>query len=282
MVDKVDLFSTAEGRQVTTLDVIAALENVDAHKADVLFIHTELSFGTPVPGLKRAQLLGLLYECIQSLGVATVCLPTFTFSFCNGLDYDVQTSRSQMGALNEFIRQLPSAVRSVDPLMSVAMVGRDQDLVTNLGRSSCGKGSTFDKLHHRERVKFLFFGTRPAKCMTYTHYVEEMLAVPYRYHRPFTGKVRDRERETVETYDLFVRYHGVVPVRDDRFERELIAKGLVQVAPLGQTEVLSLDERVVYREVAQKIERDRNYFLDAPFDASHPSKEFAVQNMVAL
>ena len=121
-----------------------------------------------------------------------MCVPTFTFSFCNRQHYCVPTSASKMGAFNEFVRRVPEAVRSIDPLMSNAVLGDDPDIVTNLSRNSIGEGSTFDKLHQRGAgVKFLFLGTTVSDCFTYTHYVEERLAVPYRYNRTFTGRIGD-------------------------------------------------------------------------------------------
>src|SRR5215831_13301984 len=117
------LFRQANGQWVSLRDLESALKSVSAHDCDVLYIHTGLSFGLPNPALKRTELLEAIYQTFRSLGVATLCLPTYTFSFCNGHDYDVTSSKSRMGALNEFIRQKPEAIRSVDPLMSSTLVG---------------------------------------------------------------------------------------------------------------------------------------------------------------
>ena len=108
------LFQTRDNRPVTDRSIASALETVKAHDAKVLYMHTELSFGMPVPGLSRGELLGCLLAVIRETGVPTLCVPTFTFSFCNGEDYDVQWSASKMGVLNEYIRKLPEAVRSLD------------------------------------------------------------------------------------------------------------------------------------------------------------------------
>lgn len=78
-------------------------------------------FGTPNPNLKRKELLGEIYETLLTLKVSTICMPTFTFSFCNGKDYDPRHSGSKMGALNEYFRKQDGVIRSVDPLMSVLL-----------------------------------------------------------------------------------------------------------------------------------------------------------------
>jgi len=77
----------------------------------------------------------------MALNVRTICMPTFTFSFCNGLAYNPETSISKMGILNEFFRKQKDVIRSNDPLLSVALNGVDKDLVERIGKSSIGANS---------------------------------------------------------------------------------------------------------------------------------------------
>ena len=74
-----------------------------------------------------------------------------------------------MGALNEYVRKMPNSLRSIDPLMSSVLIGDDNDIVTNILKSSIGTGSTFDKLHNKKNVKFLFLGTKVGDCFAYMH-----------------------------------------------------------------------------------------------------------------
>ena len=187
MIENINLFLDKTGKWVTTNSLYDALKQLEADKCDILYIHSSLTFGVPNPKLKKSQLLGSILEVIKTLGVKTICMPTFTFSFCNGNDFDPAKSPSKMGALNEFFRKQEGVLRSVDPLMSTALLGEDKDLVTGIGHSSCGANSTFDKLHHRDRVKFLFLGPKIGDCMTYMHYLEWLYGVDYRYERVFRG-----------------------------------------------------------------------------------------------
>ncbi|MBR4774956.1 MAG: AAC(3) family N-acetyltransferase, partial [Bacteroidales bacterium] len=154
-MDEVKLFLPKDGRWVTNKSLTEKLLSLGADQCETLYIHTALSFGQPNPELRKSALLGELLNVIKGLGVRTVCMPTFTFSFCNGLDYNPATSASRMGVLNEFFRKQEGVIRSADPLMSVALLGEDRDLVEGIGHVSCGENSTFDKLRHRDGVKFL-------------------------------------------------------------------------------------------------------------------------------
>ncbi len=282
-MDSILLFKTAHGKPVTSDDLRAALEDVQAHDCRVLYMHTGLSFGLLNPDLSRAELLDAVYQTVRSLGVSTLCVPTFTFSFCNGEDYDSMRSKSRMGALNEFIRQRPEAFRSEDPLMSVAVVGEDRDLAENLGHESTGETSTFDKLSQRNGVKFLFLGVGVGDCFTYMHYLEWVAKVPYRYNREFTGKITHKGRTYEDTYKLFVRYNNVKPnTASYVYEKLLEERELLRVTPLGDSSIRCMcesDARAVYLELLQK---DPNYFITEPFRSEHADNTFVAKNMVAL
>ncbi len=272
-----------QGREpVTNSDLLRCLESVGAADCKLLFVHSEMSFGRPNPQLGKSALLQAMLDTLLELGVPTLVVPTFTFSFCNGVSYNVQQSRSKMGVLNEYIRRLPETVRSVDPLMSCAALGADMSVVTDLGHQSIGEGSTFDKIHAAKTGRFLFLGVGAAKCMTYTHYVEEREHVPYRYDRPFTGTIVDGAREYQDTYNLHVRYKGVVPESTTKFEDFIVRAGLMKKVACGDNFISSIAEPVAYDAIAGKIREDAEYFLAAPAPAQKdPTFELASE-MVAL
>jgi aminoglycoside 3-N-acetyltransferase len=198
------LFKNKVGSFVTNLQLKEKLEELNAHKCDILYVHTALSFG--VPQVKRVELLDELFAVFALLRIPTLIFPTFTFSFPNGEDYDVQDSKTSMGIFNEYFRKQNGVIRSVDPLMSNALLGKHVEFVSKIGKNSCGKDSTFDMLHKSElNVKFLFFGTRIGDCFTFMHYIEDELHVSYRYSCPFTGKITNQNKSYIDTYYLPVR-----------------------------------------------------------------------------
>ena len=276
----VNLFLAPNGKWIRLSQIVSLLEEVDAASANVLYIHTGMTFGTPNPALSRQELLGSVFDILRSLAVPTLCFPTFTFSFCNGDDYCVQTSRSKMGALNEYVRMLPQAIRSTDPLMSSVVVGQDLDLVTSVGKSSIGENSTFDKLHKHTGVKFLFFGTTVSECFTYTHYVEERTRSAYRYQRAFRGKIKDGERCWDDEYTLFVRYKNAKPRTDRLLENDLLNRGLLQKRSCGASSISCVDEPGGYETVADHLRKNPLCYVD--WDPSDRDMTFQAHNMVSL
>ncbi len=261
------LFYAKDGTRVADSDFVAALRSVDADKAEILFIHFGMNFGMPNTEYKRDEILGAIYGAIREMNVTTVLFPTFTFSFPNGKDYDVKKSKSKMGALNEYVRRQPEAIRSLDPLMSVALVGDKKYLAMGVGRESVGRDCTFDMLHREKGVKFLFLGTRPQDCFTYTHYIEWAAKVPYRYDRDFTGMIHADGGSYTATYKLFVRYKDVIPGSND-FADTLLAHGDAKMCVLGDSEVWTVDEAPAYKLLCEKIKAIPDYMLDAPLPSS--------------
>ena len=268
--------------EVTSSHLLRCLESVGAADCQLLFVHSEMSFGKPNPELGKQGLLQGVLDTLLELGVPTIVVPTFTFSFCNGVAYDRAQSRSKMGVFNEYVRKLPDAERSIDPLMSCAALGADKSVVRNLGHNSIGEGCTFDKLHAAKNARFLFLGVGAAKCMTYTHYVEEREHVPYRYDRPFTGTIVDGTREYQDTYNLFVRYKGVEPERTTKFEDFIVREGLMKKVACGDNFVSSISEPVAYDAIAGKIREDAGYFLASPAPPVQDKTFELAGEMVAL
>jgi aminoglycoside 3-N-acetyltransferase len=278
-----NLFQTADGRWISNRDFLQLLQEVKAPECDLLFVHSEMSFGIPNPELGRRGLLEALADVLRATGVPTIAMPTFTFSFCNGVPYDRHRSRSQMGALNEYFRALPETERSEDPLMSVAVSGRDMSIIRDLPHTSLGRGSTFDRHHDLgDRVRFLFLGVSPAKCFTYTHYVEKCVEVPYRYDRKFTGTIVDGDAERDETWELFVRYKGVEPTKSLKFVEAMRNEKVMLEVTCGDSFISSIAEPAGYRAIETRLLQDIDYFLETPYVRERLEKEFHAENMVAL
>lgn len=283
-MESIDLFKTGTNEWLTTDSLLNSLYDMGAHDCNVLFIHSALNFGAPNPKLKPKILLGHIMDVIRQLHVPTICMPTFTFSSCNGKIYDPLTSKSRMGALNEFFRGQPGVSRSMDPLMSVALEGQDTDLITGISTHSIGEESTYDRIHYRDGVKFLFLGPRIGDCFTYMHYLEWLFSVDYRYIRHFKGLTRTADNALIETdNDLFVRYKGITPsLKGTYFYGDyMCSTGSASSKMIGGGHIEIVEEKGACRDYLE-CHRKNPYFL---VDASTPFREktFLLESeMVAL
>lgn len=264
------LFRDTNENQISTKDIYNMLKEVEADQCETLFIHSDIMFGMPIRGIKRKELLWALYDQINALGVKNLIVPTFTYSFCNNVDYDIANSKTSMGALNEFIRNLDGRFRTEDPLLSVSVPETLKPLFDHVSGHSLGLGSALDIIHNMDDVKFLFFGAEMGECFTYIHYVEKMLDVPYRFDMLFEGNViyldgtRKHRKQVLNTQCYGVK----LPHKYDYFEKEMEDKGYLKKKYMADKYIACLSEKDAYREIKAHIKKDINYYLEYPFNES--------------
>lgn len=255
---------------LTSGRITETLAAIGAGDCDWLMIHSEVNFGLPNPELSKRELLRGLFESIAALGVKNLLVPTFTFSFCAREDFDVENSKSPMGAFSEFFRKMPGAVRSADPMLSVAMIGENTEVLAKIGPESCGKGSIFDILHRAGNAKMLFLGKTASSCITHSHYVEVMKGVPYRYPRNFSGFVVSAGRREPKECVLHVRCRGAEPYSDNRLDALALDCGAGKTAALGASSATVVDEARIYEAIWKRLDSDPHFMLSAwpqpPFD----------------
>lgn len=269
------LFTDSQEKQWTKEMVLQQLERVGADSCQILFIHTDLMFGLPNKQLKRKEYLQALYETLLKLNVQTLIFPAFTYSFQNHEDYDVRNSRTSMGALIEFIRKQPGVFRSLDPMLSLIAVGERADIVLGgVGDHCFGPDSCFSRLHSESGVKFLFFGADFTEYFTYIHFIEKVMDVPYRFDMSFKGTITDHDGNSFEhTHSIHTQCGGVVLRGTRELKRDLIEKGLLKTAPLGDGELACISEEDVFCEVTKRIRADPYSFV-MPYTDADLTKEY--------
>lgn len=264
---QIQIFQQSDGQWVTGQDFIDKLYEIGAGDCDTLFVQTDIVFGRLNKDIKRRQLLQILSDILLSLEVKTLVLPTFTYSFPNHQVFDVVNSKTSMGVLLEYMRNLPQVTyRTEDPLLSLTIIGENASGFNGLAHNSLGPGSAFDHLHSMPNVKFLMFGGEFGESFTYVHHVEKILEVPYRYDQYFTGTIINANGESrVEDWSIHTACKGVLPRNFYDFEDDLVEKGYMKRAKVGDGKIVCVSECDVYREIINKIKNNPCYFLERPY-----------------
>ena len=278
---KISLFKF-NNSYITNIDFIKNLEKIKAYDCKVLYIHSEINFGIPNPKLEKKKILEILFQCITEMAVPTLCIPTYTFSFCNKEIFDVQKSVSKMGILSEFIRKKRKGIRTIDPLLSVCIYGENKGLARDLGKDSIGFNSHFDKIHNSQNVKFLFFGPTVGSCFTYMHYIEKLLEVPYRYDREFKGLIINNKKKCHDKYNLFVRYNGVnVGNGSFIYEENMFKKKISQRKKIANGRLTSVNKDDAYQYFMDLYNKNNKIFFRSKRN-SFNDKTFFFKNILTL
>jgi len=182
------------------------LGQIGVAPGDVVMVHSFL----PSLGQLEDGLPGICRALRDRLGTkGTLVVPTFTYSFCKGEEFDNRHTPSVAGTFTEFVRCQDGVVRSADPIFSIAAIGDLAYEVTRIREQTCfGPGSVFELLE-QAGVKFLLLGTDYQKSLTYFIHLEKSFGVPYREEKLFSGSMvmTDGTRKR-GTFSYYVRTEG--------------------------------------------------------------------------
>jgi aminoglycoside 3-N-acetyltransferase len=161
----------------------------------------------------------------------TILMPTFTFSFSNSRYWDCVETKSESGALTEFMRLKLPKNRTINPFHSICIDGPLKEYFLNdVSYSSFGQNSIFEKLL-KVNAYNLSLGIEFVGGATFCHYAEEFLQVPYRFYKPFPGIVIDSNKNNVEIdFMMYVRVIENDYYFDNNWEifwKDLLEKKLV-------------------------------------------------------
>jgi len=208
----------------TAGDISAALADLGVRPDDTLFVHSDVRTSLRLEGARLPDKLTTLADGLAgAVPDGTLLIPTFTYSFTRGEDYDVESSPSTVGAFSEWYRHRPGVRRTADPLFSVAYEGSlggdwDEALCTPGDTVAFGPASVFARLRELD-AKLLCWGIG-IEALTFAHYTEQYLEVPYRFMKDFSGTVRAGGEATEVTSSYYVR--------------ELKRETEIWLAPLGE------------------------------------------------
>jgi aminoglycoside 3-N-acetyltransferase len=189
--------------------IVRALRSAGVRASDTLWVHAGLQTALKVAGATAAEKVDTVLDALDgAVADGTLILPTFTYSFTRGEEYDLAASASTVGVLGERFRRRPGVRRTADPIFSAAirgpLTGDWAEILYRPGDTDCfGERSVFAYLHECD-AKLAFLGVGFGYC-TFVYLVEQRLEVPYRYFKDFRGTIRDGDRALPATARYFVR-----------------------------------------------------------------------------
>lgn len=243
-------------------DLALALDNIGVGEGDLVFFQI-CADGAPGEDIDQAcaNIYGALRDAVGPEG--TIVVPTYTFSFCRRQVFDPAETPSEGGPYNsfaafpEFVRGLPSARRSEDPIFSVAAVGPGADkLLKDLPRECLGPDSVFDRIRKADG-KLVLVGIGLYEAV-FRHYVESVLRVPWRYDKQFTGRIRERAgimRRETWLYNVRIFAANGDPA-GEALEAMALAEGVGSARRVGDSFVQMARAQDFYRFCVREIEHD--------------------------
>lgn len=240
-------------------EIIQACAEVDIGESDVLMLHCDAIVTAQFAPAANAERYDLLIDSLEEvLGVGgTLIIPTFTYSFTEGEDFDIACSPSRVGALSEHFRKRPQVMRSANPLFSVAASGRyARRFATSESEDCFGSGSAFDLLYGLDG-KIACFGCSLDRA-TFVHFVEQEYGVNYRYEKYWNGEVVDAQGARIaQTVRYYVRDLGRKSSTDlTLLQARLEASGILKKTEFGRLGITEVRARDFFRVATEMLEEN--------------------------
>lgn len=186
-----------------------ALDHVGVVTGDLILVKADLAYAGPIEGVStKAEHVETVYDVLRSqIGrEGTLVVPTSSERLCSsGGDFILEETPSQMGMLSEWIRQRPGARRSLHPFVSYTAEGPlAEAIVEDVAKNSFGPDTPKARLIDLG-AKVVNLGIPPNQTNSVVHHAEQMMGVPYRYHKEFPNKVIAGGRYIGTDYLMYVR-----------------------------------------------------------------------------
>lgn len=198
------------------------LEEVYLKNGDIVYISSDV-FAMAKLFREHGEKLALeeVVQCITDIvgQQGTVIFPSYNWGFCQGIPFDVRKTESKTGALTKVALKQAGFARTSHPIYSMAVWGKDARYLKNLNTvEAFGNDSPFSYLH-KNNAKCLAIGIGALEGLTLIHYIEQMVGVPYRYHKKFTAEYIDEHgKSELKTYSMYVRDLTMNPQHINGFE----------------------------------------------------------------
>lgn len=259
---------------ISATDMVDALAGLGVSSPPAMMVHSSVRAAVRVEGRTPIDKLETIVQALQTVaGNGNLVMPTFTYSFCEGRDFDLAASASTVGALTEYFRRRPGVRRTTDPIFSAAVAGEVapewEERLFGLQDVNCfGPSSVFAWLRELDAV-LLFFGVGIEAC-TYLHHVEQRHEVPYRFFKDFHGVVHAADRDQDVTATYFVRpLDGSVEFNPERLEVALLESGRASEVTLADgPRLLVTTAREVERTAAERMTENPAFLLRSDLPAA--------------
>lgn len=133
--------------------------------------------------------------------------PAFNYDYMATRIFDLYADQIQVGALNEYLRNSGKYIRSEVPTFSIIRSNSESLHRFREEVNPFDQEGEFEELL-RLNGNICFFGASIAS-LTFIHYVENLVEVPYRYLKTFPGKIVSEGRTRNVTLSYFVRPIGI-------------------------------------------------------------------------
>ena len=171
---------------------------------DFIIIHSDI-VGLTFPNFNLEELWNIIFDTFGR--DKTYIFPAFYFNKLKKNTWNYYDTKSDAGILSEYFREKISSLRTVHPIHSVSIFGKNEDKIPiKYCSTSFGKNSFWEWACSNKNVCNISLGIELDGGATFCHYAEEFCKVPYRKFMDLNFNIRDKKNNLIKKkYKYFAR-----------------------------------------------------------------------------
>ena len=200
-----------------TKELIDTLCEAGIRKGDILYISSDIKtllfklseeYGVKTK-TQRSEAFGFIVDAFQNVvgEEGTLLFPVFSWDWCRGKGFDVLRTKGEVGTLSNWVMtNRKDFKRTRHPMYSFMVWGKDADYLVGMDNQDAWSHSSPFYYFHIHGAKQLLFNIEAYQGLTFGHYMEQEVGVPYRHPKYFFGAYTDEQGITeTRMYSMYVR-----------------------------------------------------------------------------
>ena len=233
-------------------------KKINIKKNDTVMIHGNLAVVDQKKFNDNKKNINFFFkELINYFGnKGTIIIPTFTYSYIKKKIYNLKDTPSEVGMFSEEFRKLKKTSRTKNPIFSVGVVGKNKNFFLKSSYSDCfGKNTVFDLLKKLDG-KIVCLGCHFNR-VTFTHYLEQMNKVDYRFFKKFKGTIVNGKSKKKITTSYYVRKMKKSTEIDlSKLMKKALKEKKIYISDFRRFEVISIKANDFYKIGKNLIKSD--------------------------
>jgi aminoglycoside 3-N-acetyltransferase len=248
---------------VVKADIVAGLRRLGVAPGDTALVHSSLSAFGRVEGGADAVIDAVL----EALGPdGTAVFPAFNWRKYHAITepvvFDVahESVKDEVGTIPETFRLRPGVLRSAHICHSITALGPKAKYIMGPDVKSWGRESAFGRLEELNAWNLLL-GVKTTSC-TALHHCEDLMQVPYRAYRDFSGSVvilPDGRREPCRAVEFLPKPGNRADFA--KMEAVFAENGVLSTTTVGNAKLLAVRMQDLVRVTTACLKENNRFLL---------------------
>lgn len=179
-----------------------ALRELGIVEGDIIYIASDIktllfNMATKYGINSKAERDKALHELVDTFKEAvgregTLLFPVFSWDWCRGKGFNIKTTKGEVGTLQNWVLEnRDDFVRTRHPMYSFMVWGKDSVYLSTMDNQDAWSHASPFYYLQTHGAKQLLFNIESYQGLTFGHYVEQEVSVPYRHPKYFFGCYTD-------------------------------------------------------------------------------------------